>query len=262
MVTPTRSESPCLWRSPRPVHADCANAGIHVPRFEGRDTGRAIDRTPPRRIVAKCNRERSVFWLSRHPLPYTSVTARFQRGYGFCEDGERVSTTYSPPRREPKWWAWNRPCRREATPSLPIDTLRDWLGLRHDAGLLDNVGCRGFVGFIPALKHGAFSLHSRNSPYTSDLSTIIHRSEEVRQEHLDIPGDSRLVTRPPPHVDARRPDGGRTASTHLIERRSKRSGSDAGAAVVAANACPRRERRLIRRSARRRRAVPCIACGW
>ena len=37
------------------------------------DTGRAIDRTPP--MMAKCNRERGVFWLSRHPLSYTGVTA-------------------------------------------------------------------------------------------------------------------------------------------------------------------------------------------
>ena len=96
------------------------------------------------------------------PPPVHEHYCPSQRGYGFCEDGERIPTTYSPPRFEPRWWAWNHPCRREATPSLPIDTLHDWLATMFDAGLLDNVGCAGFVGFIPALKHGAFSSKFRN----------------------------------------------------------------------------------------------------
>uniref|UniRef100_UPI003EC13F3D RNA-guided endonuclease InsQ/TnpB family protein n=1 Tax=Halobaculum sp. EA56 TaxID=3421648 RepID=UPI003EC13F3D len=66
------------------------------------------------------------------------------------------------PHRVCRWWAWNRPYQREATPCLPIESLRDWLNERYDAGLLDNAGCGGCVGFIPALKHGAFSSIFRN----------------------------------------------------------------------------------------------------
>jgi hypothetical protein len=66
------------------------------------------------------------------------------------------------PHRVCRWWAWNRPYQREATPCLPIESLRDWLTARYDAGLLDNVGCGGCVGFILALKHGAFSSILRN----------------------------------------------------------------------------------------------------
>jgi hypothetical protein len=59
------------------------------------------------------------------------------------------------PRRACRRWAWNRPYRREAAPVLPIDTLRDWLGIRYDAG---NTVVFGYVEVctarIPALKGG------------------------------------------------------------------------------------------------------------
>ena len=108
------------------------------------DTGRAIDRTPPTRT--ECNRDRGVCGRYR-PAPVTGRST--------------VRMAHEPqPRalhRVCRWWAWNRPYQREATPSLPIESLRDWRSNRDDAGILDDVDCVGFVCFIPALKEDAFA---------------------------------------------------------------------------------------------------------
>ncbi len=68
------------------------------------------------------------------------------------------------PRRVCHRRAWNRPYRREAAPNLPIDTLRDWLGIRHDASRSVAFGCvAGRTARIPALKGEALRLFSRNN---------------------------------------------------------------------------------------------------
>ena len=143
VVTPTHCESPCLWRSPRPVPNGLCERGDSRPSFRGARHGpchRPYSATPIRDGVQP--RTGRVL-VKPSPPPVHEHYCPSQRGYGFCEDGERISTTYSPPRCEPRWWAWNRPCRREATPSLPSDTLRDWLVIMLDAGIFDNVGCGG-----------------------------------------------------------------------------------------------------------------------
>ena len=61
-----------------------------------------------------------------------------------------------------RWWAWNRPYQRGATPSLPSESLRELSYHTIRRRLRDNVGCRGFVRFIPALKHGGFSSNFRD----------------------------------------------------------------------------------------------------
>ena len=82
VVALTRCESPCLWRSPRPVPNGLCERGDSRPSFRGARHGpchRPYSATPIRDGVQP---ERGVFWLSRHPLPYTSITARPSGGMG------------------------------------------------------------------------------------------------------------------------------------------------------------------------------------
>jgi hypothetical protein len=82
--------------------------------------------------------------------------------------GRRTNPNHVLPERLlPRRWAWNRPYRREAAPSLPIETLRDWLALWYDAGDSVASGWVAFVGFIPAVNGGAFSSHFRNAAVRS-----------------------------------------------------------------------------------------------
>jgi hypothetical protein len=67
------------------------------------------------------------------------------------------------PRRVCHRRAWNRPYRREAAPVLPVDTLRDWLGIRYDAGNTVVFDCvAGCTARIPALKGEALRLFHVN----------------------------------------------------------------------------------------------------
>jgi hypothetical protein len=56
------------------------------------------------------------------------------------------------------------------------------LTARHDAGILDNVGCVGIVGFIPALKHGGFSSIFRNNP--NNITTLRKQYKDDGTESL------------------------------------------------------------------------------
>jgi hypothetical protein len=84
-----------------------------------------------------------------------------------------------------RWRAWNRPYRREAAPVLPIDTLRDWLGIRYDAGHSVVFGrVASCTARIPALKGEDLRLFSRNLPENPYWTTSFESISPTWQERV------------------------------------------------------------------------------
>jgi hypothetical protein len=193
------------WRIQRPRETRYPLVPYPIPPEPGRpdtgqpptvgtwaDTGRAIDRPPLTR--AECNRERGVFWCAVTPRLRGRCRPSPVTGRGTVRTANESHPRI--PHRVCRWWAWNRPYQREATPSLPIETLRDWLEARDDAGLLVHVGGGEIVGFIPALNHGAFSLTFRNGDPRGRLGSI--RRDCVPRSVCRVPRTRRIL----PHLYA------------------------------------------------------------